>query len=198
MPNNAVATRLTGDDFAILLTHSSLDRALELANAVRTQGDKMRYLEGDKSLQVTVSTGIAAFDARSDKGAALTAARIACESAKDHGRDRIEVHDHDDQSIIRRYDDMQLVAQIQQTLDDDEFSLLAQPIASLADKKSAHRYEILLRMQDKKGNRIPSRTFISAAERYQLMPQIDRWVFSSTIGQLAELADSLTELGAVF
>jgi len=198
LPKNAVATRLTGDDFAILLTHSSLDDALDLANTVRTQGDKMRFLEGDKSLQVTVSIGVAAFDARSGEGDALTAARIACDSAKDHGRDRIEVHDRDDQSIIRRYDDMQLVAQIQQTIDDDGFGLMAQPIASLTGNAPTRRFEILLRMVDQKGNRIPSMAFISAAERYQLMPQIDRWVFSTTMRRLAELSDSLVELGAIF
>lgn len=199
LPKNAVATRLTGDDFAILLTHSSLEAALELANSVRAQGDSMRYLEGDKSLQVTVSIGIAAFDARSSEGDALTAARIACDSAKDHGRDRVEVHDRDDQSIIRRYDDMQLVAQIQQTIDDDAFGLLAQPIEQLAGAKpGGRRYEILLRMFDQKGNRIPSPAFISAAERYQLMPHIDRWVFSTTMKRLSAVSDSLTERGAVF
>ncbi len=198
LPKNAVATRLTGDDFAILLTHSSLDDALELANAVRKQGDELRYLQGDKSLQVTVSIGISAFDARSGEGDALTAARIACDSAKDHGRDRIEIHDRDDQSIIRRYDDMHLVSQIQKTLDADGFELLAQPIVGLADNAPASRFEILIRMQDAKGNRISSTAFISAAERYQLMPQIDRWVFSTTMRMLAEYAGYLGDSGTVF
>ena len=105
---------------------------MDLTATVRKDGEKLRYLQGDKSLQVTVSIGIAAFDSRTtDEGDALTAARIACDSAKDHGRDRIEVYDKDNQSIIRRYDDMHLVSQIQQTLDADGFGLLAQPIVSL-------------------------------------------------------------------
>ena len=198
LPKNAVATRLTGDDFAILLTHSTLDHALELANDVRKQGDALRYLHGDKSLQVTVSVGIAAFDARASEGEALTAARIACDSAKDHGRDRIEIHDRDDQSIIRRYDDMALISQIQKCLDADTFDLFAQPIVRLADGTPANRFEILIRMLDAKGNRISSKAFISAAERYQLMPQIDRWVFSTTMRTLAKHADYLRETGAIF
>ncbi len=198
LPKNAVATRLTGDEFAILMTHSTLEDALALADSVRKQGDELRYLQGDKSLQVTVSIGIAAFDARSNEGDALTAARIACDSAKDHGRDRIEVHDRDDQSIIRRYDDMHLIAQIQQALDEEGFNLRAQPIVRLADNAPPTRFEILLRMQDAKGNRISSTAFISAAERYQLMPQIDRWVFSTTMRKLSRYKEFLRDADAVF
>ena len=128
----------------------------------------------------------------------MTAARIACDSAKDHGRDRIEVHDQDDQSIIRRYDDMHLVAQIQQALDGDVLKLLAQPIVPLARKNHQKRFEILLRMYDEHGNLISSSALISAAERYQMMPHIDRWVFSTTIRQLAEHGRSLIDSGAVF
>jgi diguanylate cyclase (GGDEF)-like protein len=198
LPKNAVATRLTGDDFAILLTHSTLDDALELTTAIREGSRKLRYLEGDKSLQVTVSIGVAAFDLNTAEGDALTAARIACDSAKDHGRDRVEVYDQDDQSIVRRYDDMHLVAEIQKTLDGNGFELLAQPIVSLRKGRKVSRYEILLRMQDSEGNRISSKSFFSAAERYQLMPQIDRWVVSTTLKTLARHAASLQRAAATF
>ena len=199
LPNNAVATRLTGDDFAILLTHSDVDEALDLTTAIRTDSDKLRYLQGDKSLQVTVSIGIADFGIKiKNEGDALTAARIACDSAKDHGRDRIEIYDRKNQSIIRRYDDMHLVSQIQQTLDSDGFELLAQPIVSLTNKNELDRFEILLRMHDGEGNKVASSAFFSAAERYQLMPQIDRWVVSATIAKLSEHVVYLKESGSIF
>ena len=195
---NAVATRLTGDDFAILLTHSTLDDALELTAAIREGCQRLRYLEGDKSLQVTVSIGIAPFDSTTAEGGALTAARMACDSAKDHGRDRVEVYDQDDQSIVRRFDDMHLVAEIQKTLSSNEFELLAQPIVSLRKGDKFPRYEILLRMQDSEGNRISSKSFFSAAERYQMMPQIDRWVVSTTVRKLARHAALLRDCAATF
>jgi diguanylate cyclase (GGDEF)-like protein len=198
LPKNAVATRLTGDDFAILLTHSTIDDALELTSEIRKGGDKLRYLQGDKSLQVTVSIGIAGFDLRvADAGNALTAARIACDSAKDHGRDRIEIYDQDNQSIIRRYDDMHLVSQIQQTLDADGFELQAQQIVSLTGNEDRERFEVLLRMKDSSGNRVSSQAFFSAAERYQLMPQIDRWVVSTTLRDFRRMRIS-EETGAIF
>ncbi len=199
LPRSAVLSRLTGDDFCILLTHANPEQALELAHRIREKSRSMRYLEGDRSLQITISIGISEFNRQSgDEGAPLTAARMACEAAKDHGRDLIEVFDENNHSIIRRHDDMQLVAQIQQTLDSDGFVLMAQPISSLANEDDAPRYEILLRMQDDEGVVVPSSAFFSAAERYQLMPQVDRWVVSRTIRSLSRCADYIRDAGAVF
>jgi diguanylate cyclase (GGDEF)-like protein len=199
LPRSAVLSRLTGDDFCILLTNANTDQGLELAYRVRDKSQSLRYLEGDKSLQITISIGIAEFSRPAgDEGAALTAARMACEAAKDHGRDRIEVFDEDNHSIIRRHDDMQLVAQIQQTLDSDGFVLMAQPITSLSNPGDVPRYEILLRMNDDAGIVVPSSAFFSAAERYQLMPQVDRWVISRTIASLSRCAEFVRDTGAVF
>ncbi len=199
LPKSAVLSRLTGDDFCMLLTHASADEALEYANMVRENSSGLRYLEGDKSLQVTISIGIAEFSrSNNDEGSALTTARMACEAAKDHGRDRIEVYDDCNHSIIRRYDDMQLVAEIQRALDGDEFELRAQPIESLNGSDNRSRFEVLLRMADTDGNRVSTDALFSAAERYHMMPQIDRWVVSTTIAQLAEYGDAIEGNGAIF
>jgi diguanylate cyclase (GGDEF)-like protein len=198
LPKNAVATRLAEDDFVILLTHSDSDAALALTDTIRKDGHKLRYLKGDKSLQVTVSVGISELRGGGSGGDALTAARLACDSAKDHGRDRVEIHDRANRSVIQRYDDMQLVSEIQKSLDTDGFALFAQPIVPLLDDDGKRRFEILLRMKDGEGNRISSSAFFSAAERYQLMPQVDRWVVSRTLARLSDFADYLDRTGASF
>ena len=199
LSRNAVVSRLTGDDFCILLTHSSEQEAVELAGRIRERGAELRYLEGDKSLQVTMSIGVAEFSTQSgDEGSALTAARMACEGAKEHGRDRIEVYNDENLSIIRRHDDMQLVSQIQQAIDADEFELMAQPITGLKKGKSSPRFEILLRMKDSDDEFISTHALFSAAERYRLMPQIDRWVTSTTIARLAEQVDTVEAAEANF
>ena len=188
LSRHAVVSRLAGDDFCILLTHSDTDDAMQLAETIRERGGPLRYLEGDKSLQVTMSIGIAEFGAETDAGRALTTARMACEAAKEHGRDRIEIYDDRNLSLIRRHDDMQLVTRIQQVLDGDEFELYAQPIVSLSGLDERLRFEILLRMKDESGDEIPTSSFFSAAERYKLMPQIDRWVISNTMAKLSNEA----------
>ena len=199
LSRNAVVSRLTGDDFCILLTHADSDMAVELAESIRKKGEALRYLEGDVSLQVTMSIGIADFGAHNaDAGRALTTARMACESAKDHGRDRIEIFDERNLSVIRRHDDMQMVTQIQQALDADEFELFAQPIVSLQKDGGPTRFEVLLRMNDVDGNRVSTEALFSAAERYRLMPQIDRWVLSKTIATIAPHGEALQDSGANF
>jgi len=198
LPKNAVATRLRDDDFVILLANGTVEDALALTESIRKDGRVLRYLKGDKSLQVTVSAGIAELKPRGAQGDALTAARIACDFAKDHGRDRVEIYDQANQSIIQRYDDMYLVSAIQKCLDEDAFTLMAQPIVALSKEDRRNRFEILLRMTDDKGNRVSSSAFFSAAERYQLMPQIDRWVVSTTLSRLAGCSEYLGTSGAVF
>jgi diguanylate cyclase (GGDEF)-like protein len=198
LPQNAVASRLTEDEFVVLLTHSDSSDALALASKIRGGSHVLNYLKGDKSLQVTVSAGIAELSKKATEGDALTAARIACDFAKDHGRDRVEVHDQENRSIIQRYDDMQLVSEIQKSLDGDAFTLMAQPIMPLHKADSKSRFEILLRMKDSQGNPVSTNAFLSAAERYQIMPQIDRWVVSSTLTRLATHAEDLDKLDAVF
>ena len=89
LPKSAVLSRLTGDDFCMLLTHASAEAAFDYANGIRKNAAVLRYLEGDKSLQVTMSIGIAPLDRNGGVGNALTTARMACELAKEHGRDRI-------------------------------------------------------------------------------------------------------------
>jgi Amt family ammonium transporter len=199
LPTSAVLSRLTGDDFGLLLTHATTDQALEYANNIRKQASTLRYLEGDKSLQVTMSIGIAEFDRGCGAdGYALTTARMACEAAKEHGRDRIEIYDEGNRSVVRRYDDMQLVAEIQQALDGNEFELLAQPITKLADGTDVPRFEILLRMGDGEGGRVQTGALFSAAERYRMMPQIDRWVVSTTIEKLTAVHEQIAGQNAVF
>ncbi len=199
LPKSAVLSRMTGDDFCMLLTKADAETALEHANSVREKGKSLRYLEGDRSLQVTISVGVAEFRKSSgDEGNALTTARMACEAAKDYGGDRIEVFDDCNQSIVRRFDDMQLVADIQKAMDGDNFALVVQPLASLGDAPKPPRYEVLLRMDDGGGGRVPAKALFSAAERYQMMPHIDRWVISTVLRELTTVAEGIAESNAIF
>ena len=93
---------------------------------------------------------------------------------------------------------MQLVSQIQQALDSDGFQLYAQPIACLQTPGNVMRYEILLRMHDGDGNDITTAALLSAAERYYLMPQIDRWVVSKAIAMIAAEAEAIKPRGINF
>jgi EAL domain-containing protein (putative c-di-GMP-specific phosphodiesterase class I) len=106
----------------------------------------------------------------------LATAEIACKAAKDRGRDRVEIFQDSDQSIIRRHTDIMVVGSIREALQLDKFRLVAQPILPLRGSDGPTRFELLLRMVSDSGEDIAPAKFLSSAERYQLMPTIDRWV----------------------
>jgi len=185
VPDDGVATRLSGDNFGVLLHGCGVERAAEFAEDVRQRARRLCYLQGDKAVTITVSAGVAPW--RQDSGgaaAALVAPKVACTAAKEHGRDRVEVYDQDDHSIVRRADDIRIVAHLQKALERDEFELVAQPIASLNGGGCGY-HEVLLRMRGADGESLAPEQFLSAAERYQLMPRLDRWVVGSALERIA-------------
>jgi len=107
---------------------------------------------------------------------ALATAEIACKAAKDRGRNRVEVFQDSDQSIIRRHTDIMVIGQLREALENDKFRLDAQPILPLRGNYGRPRFELLIRMLGDRGEIIPPGKFLSSAERYQLMPDVDRWV----------------------
>jgi EAL domain-containing protein (putative c-di-GMP-specific phosphodiesterase class I) len=127
---------------------------------------------------VSTSIGVAPvpFASKQPLSHALATAEIACKAAKDRGRDRVESFHDADQSILRRHAEVHVVASLREALAADRFRLYAQPILPLAIGPSEPRFEILLRLQSESGELLPPGKFLPAAERYQLIGDIDRWV----------------------
>ena len=177
LPPGALSSRISGDRFAALLPRTSLEAAGNIATAVCNAVASMAPSRGPRAFEVSVSIGVSPIVGSSNQLAhALATAEIACKAAKDRGRNRIEVFQDSDQSIIRRHTDIIVVGGVRETLDNNNFRLDAQPILPLRGNYGRPRFELLLRMIGEKGEVIPPGKFLSAAERYQLMPAIDRWV----------------------
>lgn len=191
--DNDLLGRIAGDRFAILLVDQSLDDGQHIADELRETMSALRYLRGDQSLSVSISIGVAACSEAGQRFShALAAAEAACKAAKDRGRNRVEVYQESDLSIIRRHKDVYLFAGLQQALRQNQFRLDAQPIVGLGGQNpSPYAYEILVRLQNAEGELVPPDNFLAAAERYQLMPAIDRWVVCNTLGYLQEHAAAL-------
>jgi EAL domain-containing protein (putative c-di-GMP-specific phosphodiesterase class I) len=112
----------------------------------------------------------------------LAAADSACYVAKDEGRNRIHVYQPDDSALAQRQGEMQWVHRLRQGLETDNFELYSQPIISLSGRSSGRFYEILMRMND--GTLVLPAAFVPAAERYHMMPAIDRWVIENVFALL--------------
>jgi diguanylate cyclase (GGDEF)-like protein len=198
LPPGALAARISGDRFVILLP-AMLEDAARLAESLRERATKAAAGIGDGSLPVSISIGVASVDERAREFAhAFAAAETVCKAANDRGRNRVEIYQESDKSIVRRFADVNLMSNLRAALDHDQLRLHAQAIAPLDPRHAAPHFEILLRMQSEEGQTLGPDHFMSAAQRYQMMPEIDRWVMSRTIEQLKPRAALLVDADVVF
>lgn len=176
--------RLGGDEFAVLLLDCGVVEAAKVADDLREAVAEYRFKWRNGSMAVGVSIGIVPIDGNAENVAAvLSAADVACYVAKDLGRNRIHVYQEGD--AAERHKEMQWVAKVNAATEEDRLKLFYQPIIPIGDTDPDYvQYELLLRMQDEHGELIAPGEFIPAAERYNLMPGLDRWVVHQALSQL--------------
>jgi len=177
LPPGALSARISGDRLAALIPNSSMEAAQVSAEQIRAAAEAIVPRAGQGSFEVSVCLGVAPIQ-RSDNPLAhgLATAEIACKAAKDRGRNRVEMFQDSDHSIIRRHTDILVIGQLRDALSGNKFRLDAQPILPLRANYGRPRFELLIRMLGDRGEIIPPGKFLSSAERYQLMPTVDRWV----------------------
>lgn len=173
--------RLGGDEFSILLVDCEVEDAQRIALGLVKALQEFRFSWHDKIFSVTASIGLVGIDADSvDQASVLIAADTACFIAKDRGRNQIAVFEPQNADVIRRHGEMNWVSRITRGLQEHRFVLYYQKIAHVVrtDQQGEH-YELLLRLRDDDGRLVPPMAFIPAAERYNLMPAVDRWVIAT-------------------
>lgn len=195
----ALAARIAGDRFAVFLPDCALEFAQQIAEMLRRQCAELTYARGDGTVQVSISIGAAELpETQNPLAHGLANAEIACKAAKDRGRGRVELFQDADQSIMRRHTDVLVVKRLHEALAEDRFVLYAQPILPLGADRSEPRFELLLRMLAADGEVLPPEKFLSAAERYQMLPLIDRWVITHALAALRPHAGVLRGRGLSF
>jgi diguanylate cyclase (GGDEF)-like protein len=199
LPRGALSARISGDRLAALVPNVGMDAAATVAENIRAAVAAVAPRAGQGSFEVSASLGVAPIG-RSENALAhaLATAEIACKAAKDRGRNRVEVFQDSDQSIIRRHTDILVIGQLREALDNDRFRLDAQPILPLRGNYGRPRFELLIRMLGDHGEIIPPAKFLSSAERYQLMPSIDRWVVRRACELLGAYHKTISEESARF
>jgi diguanylate cyclase (GGDEF)-like protein len=191
-----VLARLGGDEFGALLARCPQEMALKLAESIRSEISEQRFIWEGKLFVVAASIGVLELaECLPTVSAVLSAADQACYLAKDNGRNRVQYYRPDDQEVRTRHGEMQWVERINAALELDRFALFAQeirPVAGRANRREGEPslYEILLRLVDTDGALIAPMAFIPAAERYGLMPRIDRWVIAHATKAIAEMRSS--------
>ena len=178
--------RIGGDEFALLLECCPIDTAERIGKQLVDKVMDYRLNWEDKSFEIGVSMGLVEITADSRSITELMGdADDACYAAKRAGRNRIYRYEADDQNLLKHQGQAQWVHRINQALEQDRFVLYCQGIQKLGvPGQPIRHYEILVRMLDEAGQVVPPNDFIPAAERYELMPAVDRWVVAKSIETL--------------
>ena len=179
--------RLGGDEFGVLLADRSLAAAEATAHTIATAIARHEFAACGHVHATSVSIGVVEVAPDShDSSTVLAAADTACYAAKDEGRNRVVVFGHETAELQRRKGEMLWVSRVAKALADGRLALAFQNIAPVAarDRNKQH-FEALLYLVDENGAHIPPGEFIPAAEQYNLMPAIDRWVVRNALRTIA-------------
>jgi diguanylate cyclase (GGDEF)-like protein/PAS domain S-box-containing protein len=175
--------RLGGDEFGVLLEGVTLEQATRIAENVRQSIRDFRFVWGTSTLSVGASIGIVQIRAETENVAGvMSAADIACYAAKDAGRNRIHVYGAD--GVSHRHREMHWVARVTRAAEDERLELYFQPIVPLDGGAARTFHELMVRLRDDSGELVAPTEFIPAAERYNVMSAIDRWVVEQALALL--------------
>src|ERR1700692_3257201 len=188
-------SRLGGDEFGILLESCSLDEAMRTAEALREAVRNFKFTWEERTFRLGARIGVVPISPENvDVASILSAADSACQAAKEAGRIRAHSVEENDIDLMRRRREMQWAARINNALEEGRFEIFRQTILPLQVPETGEHYELLLRLRDEQGKIVAPYDFITAAERYGITPQIDRWVIENAFRWLVSEADEREKL----
>ncbi|MFT4100839.1 MAG: EAL domain-containing protein [Burkholderiaceae bacterium] len=189
-PAHALPARLGGDEFGLLLPSIGPSGALEAAESIRERIALHRFARDGKTFSSSASIGVMVVsDDMATAGVVLNAVDRACYMAKENGRNRVHVYRPDDEELRQRSGEMAVISQINSAFDDRRLILYGQEIRALGRDATDSHIELLVRMVSPDGKLVPPMSFIPAAERYGVMPRIDRWIITEAFATLRTLRD---------
>lgn len=188
VPAEHVVARLGGDEFAVLLRKTSVGAAEKIATRILTAISSERFPWAGKIHEIGASIGLAIIDRDStDPEAVMAHADVACYAAKAAGRNRLSIYRADAGDAQRHMAELHVASGIREAIGENRFRLYAQEIRDLAAPLRRGRHlEILTRMTAPDGSLIPPGAFIPAAERFDLMGALDRWVLHATLDEFGQ------------
>jgi diguanylate cyclase (GGDEF)-like protein len=196
LPEGAIAARISADRFAVVLPSTDIKEVGQLAEQLLAAARKVKIGPAEKGTLVSLSCGIASLVCMPQGlDRAIAAAELACKTAKNRGRDRIEVYSCDDNSMMRSHGDAIAIGQLRAALKTDRLLLYAQRIVPLRNSNLPGGYEILLRLREEDGSLVLPGPLIQAAARFQVLPTVDRWVTKRALEMLAPYRSMLGSRG---
>lgn len=176
--------RVGSDQFVILLKNMDIEQARAFARKVLDEVSENRFDWSDRSYDITASAGVVPINETTGSYQEIWSdAYFACDLAKEQGGDRVQVSIETSHETRKRREGMDWATRLRRAMKEDRLILYRQGIASL--RRNTVHSEILLRYQDEDGQIIPAAKFIPAAERYNLITEIDFYVVKKALQYMA-------------
>ncbi len=194
---DAMISRLGGDEFAVLMHAGSEESRKHAADRILRAIEDYRFTWKDRTFPLAASAGMVKIINNAQTAEALMkSAEAACYAAKEAGRNRVHIFQEHDTKLTERDDVIRWVSKLNQAIDQDRLMLRCQRIEPVdpASGLKPH-YEILIAIEDENGEFIPPGSFMQAAERYNRMHAVDRWVISNTLDWMHKNTSKLANIG---
>ena len=190
-----ILARLGGDEFGILVHETSPEGAEALAERLRARIEGYIYVWQQRSYTISASLGVVLLDRPGMTLAdVLSHADAACYMAKDRGRNRVHFYSEQDDETVRRRGEMEWANRLRWVIEEkrllldyqEVLPLQGQPTQGQRGPEGPH-IELLIRLSDEDGHVVMPGAFLPAAERYGMMPLLDRWVIGEAIAHFDQL-----------
>lgn len=169
--------RVGGDEFSILLPNTKIKEAVAIGEKICKVVKDFNFSWDGKMFAVGVSVGaVEVDDTMKDTQWMLSAADRACYICKEKGGNKVQIFDKDNKELVERHEEVFIMSSITKALEENQFFLIYQPIVSCVEEDETIWFEVLIRMLDDSGKVVAPGSFLSAAQRYNMMPSIDKWV----------------------
>ena len=180
--------RLGGDEFGLIIYNCPADKAHGIATKLCEAMQKFRFHWQGKVFSIGVSIGLVPIPTEGAPAERLMSlADAACYAAKNKGRNQVQVYSKENEHVMQLSADLEWFTRINQAIEEDRFCLYYQEIRPTNPVNETIR-EILLRLPDKRTQHImPPMAFIPPAERYDLMPKLDRWTIRQCFKQVRNI-----------
>ena len=184
-----VLARLGGDEFGVLLANCDIDEGSRIAHQILNAIRNYHFEWQTKKHSISASIGLVSITPQcEDPIALMSAVDIACYVAKDKGRNRVHILTITEKEFLKLRSEMEIPTQIHRAIDNGDLLIATQHAVAVNNSKLPFKYynEVLLRLFDNQQKIIPTQMLIEAAERYNFMDRIDKWVINQTFHSLSE------------
>ncbi|MGR8919864.1 MAG: putative bifunctional diguanylate cyclase/phosphodiesterase [Gammaproteobacteria bacterium] len=195
VPQDCVFARIGGDEFGLIVPAASAGEAHVLARQLVQSIERFRFEYDNRLHSVGVSAGITMLTATDSPTDAMQSADAACYAAKNAGNNQIELYDRNRTDMRLQRDQVRAASALAEALTDDRLCLYAQPIVDLATaaRKPPRHFELLLRLPNEAGELTGPGGLLPAAEKYGYAVDVDKWVVSNALSQLAATPPDLLD-----